>query len=268
MLTRKRFIIGACFLFLSCRSTQDNKSVKPLEDPPKNASTKSGASTQKANESPAKPKIESKVTELQIQQSCELPAQLFNSLVKINYPKRQTCKFTSKPNMQPRAGLIEATESTQASADVPPNTEICSIQVESSVDTKFHYNDFLVLTLNEFVIYASNKELSNRLESFAGLLKWDASRVLGSEIKDLHSPAFCLSSSENCQMPGTGQTGPVLIKLKYNEIAGLSKAMLGKETVPMNLVSTGDRVELEGQPDCSHEALDLTLRLNYIYRSK
>ncbi len=146
---------------------------------------------------------------------------------------------------------------------LPEGSEICSMTLESPATAKLQYDDFMILTIDDFVIFSSNKDIVPKLTQINGLYKWDFLKVREMPV-DFKALPYCIGAMERCMFPGTDTEGPVLLKLNYTEIAGITKAIQGKVQVPVDIVTTGDNDDSDDKMDCFHMALDLTVTLNYI----
>jgi hypothetical protein len=212
--------------------------------------------------------IETSSTDIQLNQSCSKPVQLLMSQVKVSFAKRQKCKFNVEPNKAPIQAFVQAREVSSAVLKLPENSEICTMTLESPADAKLKYDDFIILTIDDFVIFASNKDLVSKLGQTNGLYKWDFLKVRESKINDFKTAAYCIGAADRCKFPGTDTEGAVMLKLNYTEISGITNAIQGKAQVPIELIATGDNNDSPEKMDCYHEALDLTISLNYIKKPK
>ncbi len=209
--------------------------------------------------------IETATTELQLNQSCDKPVQLLSMVQKFSFlgPKT-TCSFGVAPNLERKNNFVQAREVFSRILKLPDNSEICSISLESPPDAKIRYDDFILFTIDDFVLFSSNKELVAKLNQVNAFYLWDFSKVVEMPIVDFKSPAYCVGAAERCKFPLTETDGPVTFKLNYAEIAGIAKAIQGKASVPFNLIATGD----DNDVDCFYTDLDLSITLNYIKKPK
>jgi hypothetical protein len=130
------------------------------------------------------------------------------------------------------------------------------------------YDDFIILTLDDFVVFSSNKDFLPKLDRLGTLYKWDFLKLRETPVKFDAEP-YCIGAIERCKFPRTDTEGPVLLKLNYSEIAGVTKAIQGKTQVPIDLIATGDNDDDPNRKmDCYHETLDLTVSMNYIKKPK
>jgi hypothetical protein len=211
--------------------------------------------------------LDTSTTELQLNQSCEKPVQLLQSQVKLNFPERKKCTFGVEPNKERKNGYLQAREVSSANMKLPPDSEVCSMTLESPASAMLHYDDFIILTIDDFVIFSSNKDFIPKLDQMNGLYKWDFLKVREMAV-NFESPPYCIGAMERCTFPPTDKPGPILMKLNNSEISGITKAIQGKAEVPVDLVATGDDNDSGNEIDCFHTALELTVTLHYIKKPK
>jgi hypothetical protein len=265
--------ILCCFGMFACKTSQfkrqTDEGTAPVIEIPDSAPRPATVQTK-----PAEPgstevssaSVEAATSTLQLNQTCERPVQLLNSIVKLNFPATtKFCSFGQAPNLTPLNNFVQARELSAGMLKLPDNSEICSITIESPADTMLKYDDFIVLTLDDFVVFASNKLLVAKLAQVNSFYKWDFAKVVGSPIDDFMGAPYCIGASDRCIFPGTDKVGPVLLKLNFSEISGITKTLQGKTAVPINIVATGDD---NVEKDCFHTALNLTISMSYIKKPK
>jgi hypothetical protein len=211
--------------------------------------------------------IETSATELQLNQSCEKPVQLLMSQVKLSFPESKKCAFNVEPNKAPIEASLQAQKVSTMNLKLPPDSEVCSMTLATPANAKVKYDDFLILAIDDFVIFSSNKDFIPKLDKINGLYKWDFLKVRESPVVFTALP-YCIGAMERCTFPGTDTEGPILLNLNYSEISGITKAIQGKAEVPVDLIATGDNDDSAEKMDCFHTALDLTVTLNYIKKPK
>lgn len=198
----------------------------------------------------------------QLIEECRKSADKIQSLSRVlNYPERKNCSFGTAPNLERRQGFHQALETTPGLIELPPGT-ICDMNIRSAPNAALHYDDFLVLTLAQQVLFASNSTLSDRLTKQQDLYTWDPSRIIGQSIGDFESRPYCLGTAANCRLPGHDERGPVSLNLSSQEIAPIALLVSGKEKVALDLFASGDNDD----EDCFHSAIELTVDLKYLPR--
>lgn len=211
--------------------------------------------------------IDTSTTDLQLNQSCEKPVQLLTTQVKLVFPESKKCAFNVEPNKAPIEAFLQAQKVSTQTLKLPLDSEICSMTLETPATAKVQYDDFLILAIDDFVVFSSNKDFIPKLDKLNGLYKWDFLKVRESPV-DFKALPYCIGAMERCTFPGTDTEGPILLKLNYSEITGITKAIQGKAAVPVDLIATGDNDDSDEKMDCFHTALDLTVTLNYIKKPK
>lgn len=261
------FVVLSCMSFAACKTNQFRSETETL---PKTETTpKSTAKAPVATETGTVTinTIDTSVSELQLNQSCDRPVQLLSSTVKLSFPgdPARVCKFNEAPNLEPKNAFVQAREITTAMLKLPENSEICSMTLDSAAGQTLRYDDFIVLTIDDFVLFSSNVLLTEKLAKMGNYFRWDFGKVVGEPIgMRFKDPAYCVGAAERCVFPGTESVGPVSMKLNYTEISGITKAIQGKAAVPVDLITTGDDNLTK---DCLHTTLDLAVTMTYIKKA-
>jgi hypothetical protein len=264
-------LIGS-FALIGCKTSQFRGKAEEAETAAEEAKITTSTPKVTTSKEPANVPVTSTVvntstTELQLNQSCEKPVQLLTSTVKLVFPESKKCAFNVEPNKAPIEAQLQAQKVSTQSLKLPADSEICSMNLETPANAKVQYDDFLILTVDDFVIFSSNKDFIPKLDKINGFYKWDFLKVRESPV-DFQALPFCVGAMERCTFPATDTEGPILLKLNYSEIAGIAKGIQGKAEVPVDLISTGDNDDSDTKMDCYHTALDLTVTLNYIKKPK
>ncbi|WP_141733739.1 hypothetical protein [Oligoflexus tunisiensis] len=266
-------ILIGTFGLVACKTSNFKGGAAAVENPPEEPQiTTTTPTVTTGTETPNIPpvdttSVDTSTTELQLNQSCEKPVQLLKSQVKLNFPERKKCRFNVEPNKEPRDAFLQAHEVSTSSLKLPEDSEICSMTLEAPANAKIQYDDFLILTIDDFVIFSSNKDFVPKLDQVNGLYKWDFLKVRGEPV-DFDALPYCIGAMDRCAFPKTDTVGPISFKLNYNEIVGIAKAIKGKAEVPVDLVATGDNDDSNEKMDCFHTALEITATLNYIKKPK
>lgn len=177
----------------------------------------------------------------------------------ISYPERKGCSFGVAPNLGKRDLWIQASETSTQQLTLPSGT-ICDISIESPKNALLHYDDMLVLSIENYAIFVSTENLLPFLEQKDGVYLWDFNRVVGKKPRDFGGKSYCIGDAAGCIIPDTDKTGPVAISLPNSKIAPIAVAIAGKTAVSMNLTATGDN----DNKDCSHTQLDVKVTFKYL----
>jgi hypothetical protein len=178
----------------------------------------------------------------------------------INYPERKTCTFGMNSNLARKDAFVQASEESLGTLTLPAG-EICAIDINSPADARLHYDDFLILSIDQRIVFMSNSGLESYLDApQQGILTWDFAKVVSQPIKNFEAAAYCLGNSSACVLPGHDKEGPVALQLTANEIAPIAAAISGKGSVAMNLTATGDNDDT----DCYHTELSVKVKIKYL----
>lgn len=178
----------------------------------------------------------------------------------LNYPERKTCSFGMNSNLARKDAFVQASELSPGTLTLPPG-EICAIDIDSPADARLHYDDFLILSIDQRIVFMSNSGLESYLDKpEQGILTWDFMKVVGQPIKNFEAASYCLGKGAACSLPGHDKEGPVSLHLTANEIAPIAAAISGKASVAMDLTATGDNDDT----DCYHTALSVKVKIKYL----
>jgi len=206
--------------------------------------------------------------------TCDTPGVKLETITQeINFPERTTaCAFGVAPNIEAKQEIVTASESQSVDLTLPKGT-ICSMNVSSNQDTKLLYDDFIILTLDNHILFASNRGINLYMERKGGILDWDFNNLVNKPVGNWDAQAFCLGKSAvvdetgnvtdpgDCQLPPTEKAGPFKMDLSGSTIAPIALAIQGKTSVPMKLIVTGDN---DPDKDCHHTELDLKATIKYL----
>ncbi len=265
-------VIVGSFGLVACKTSQFRGSAQEAETLAEE--TKVTTTTPKVTTTTETPNVpvtstvvDTSTTELQLNQTCDKPVQLLMSQVKLSFPESKKCAFNVEPNKEPKEAFLQAQKVSSMNLKLPADSEVCSMTLETPAAAKVQYDDFLILAIDDFVIFSSNRDFIPKLDKINGLHKWDFLKVRESPV-DFKALPFCIGAMDRCTFPATDTEGPILLKLNYSEISGITKAIQGKTAVPVDLIATGDNDDSADKMDCFHTALDLTVTLQYIKKAK
>ncbi len=179
---------------------------------------------------------------------------------KIRFPETTNCRFGSAGNLGRRDAYLQAMEAQTTSITLPGKAQLCGVSVTSAVST-IQYDDFMILTLNGYVLLSSNADILKGLEGGANTAyKWDFSRIRGTPV-DFDSPAYCMGSGSSvCTVPVTDTPGQFQMKVDPTSLIHLADQVVENHTLNFALVATGDNDDL----DCWHTELNLDFTLQYV----
>ena len=266
----KALKFGFLMLCASCGdSTFEGQTAQREDAPPKNMSSSNadpGTTSPTGQTTPGKVQAPTPLAVSQLQKTCQAAQdRLVVKSQAVNYPERKDCKFrtspsdTTNPNLERRDTFNQASETSSSPIQLPDGV-ICDIAIASPASAQLHYDDFLILTLHQQTLFASNKGLIEYLENSLNTFAWDWKRVVGKPIQNFGSSAYCVGATGECVLPGHDQVGPVRINLKSSSIAPIAVRLSGLSQTTLDLIATGDN----DNEDCYHSALDLTVEIAYI----
>ena len=179
----------------------------------------------------------------------------------IEYPERAGCSFGKAPNLAAKDAFFQAREISPATLDLPDGI-VCNLSIDSGAKAKFHYDDFLVFTISDHVLFSTNGLLTGFLPKDKEVYTWDFAKVVGKPIEDFEAKRYCIGKAEDCVLPPHDKKGNLLLKLESEEIAPIAAAIEGKQKVSLDLVALGDN----DHADCFHKELKLKVDIMYLPR--
>jgi hypothetical protein len=179
---------------------------------------------------------------------------------KIRFPETSNCRFGTAGNLGRRDAYLQAMEAQTTAITLPGKAQLCGVSVTSAVST-IQYDDFMILTLNGYVLLSSNADILKGLEgSPSTAYKWDFSRIRGVPV-DFDSPSYCMGSGSSlCTIPVTDTPGQFQMQVDPTSLIHLADQVVENHTLNFALVATGDNDD----QDCWHTELNLDFTLQYV----
>ncbi len=181
---------------------------------------------------------------------------------KIDFPENGYCDFLSPPNIAKSDLTVTASETQKVNLNLPEGV-ICSLKVKSSENTSMKYDDFIILTIDNHVLFSSNNKIVENFDKNKEIYDWNFSKLVGKKLTDKEwvDSHYCLGGAENCTIPKTEVAGSFDVNFPATTIAPISAMIQGKASVPVNLIVTGDN---DADKDCHHTDLSLTISGQYL----
>jgi hypothetical protein len=188
----------------------------------------------------------------------------------LHFPERQECSFGENGNGPIQNGEQRAREAQLQKVSLPDNGIICDLtrfrsikkplpdQDDFDTDAEIHYDDFLFLTLNDFVLMGSNSVIVDKFDKKGDMPIWDWTKVYGSSFEGENS-SFCLGDG-SCQIPGHDKKGPINLELDAVATHQLSAELTNLTEAHFSVIATGDN----DPGDCFHTDITIDMSLNYI----
>jgi hypothetical protein len=179
---------------------------------------------------------------------------------KIRFPETRNCRFGTAGNLPRKDGHLQAMEAQTTSITLPGKAQLCGVSVNSQIST-IQYDDFMILTLNGYVLLSSNSQILEGLEGSADTAyKWDFNRIRGIPV-DFDSPSYCMGAGSSlCTVPVTDTPGQFHFQVDPTSLIHLADQVVENHTLNFALVATGDNDDR----DCWHTELNLDFTLQYV----
>ncbi len=178
----------------------------------------------------------------------------------IRFPEQANCQWSKDGNLARKDAYLQAAEAQSSSIELPSNTQLCGLSIGSQAGT-LHYDDFIILTLNGYVLLSSNQKLLSPLSGTADTAyQWDFAKVRGQAV-DFNSPAFCMGAmASSCQVPVTDIPGKFSFEIDPTSLLHLADRIFDQRSLNFSLIGTGDNDDR----DCFHTDMTLEFTLQYI----
>ena len=184
------------------------------------------------------------------------------------FPEREDCswgRWKNRRNLGPDDNLwkknyyLQAREVQTHTLDIPKFAVLCELEVSSHTDDNIQYDDFLVLTLNDYILMLSNHLLLREMPVENDFYFWDFSKIKG-KYYEFHGDRFCFEGYQSCEFPGHDVPGPVDFFLDTDSLSPLASILEKEEELKFNVIATGDN----DRGDCWHTDLFLNIKSNYV----
>ena len=183
------------------------------------------------------------------------------------YPEREDCQWGNRKNKSsdPYANLwkrdyyLQAREVQTHTLDIPNYAVLCELEVTSHTDDNIQYDDFLVLTLNQYILMLSNHLLLREMPIKNDFYFWDFAEIKG-KYYEFHGDRFCFEGYQSCEFPGHDVPGPVDFYIGTDSLSPLASILEKEESLEFSVIATGDN----DRYDCWHTDLYLNIRGSYV----
>ncbi len=176
----------------------------------------------------------------------------------ITFPENKNCSWNQSGNLGRKDRYLQAVEIQSATIELPQQSQLCGLEVASAATT-LHYDDFLLLTINDSILLSSNQQIINGLgTSGTGTYEWDFARIRGIAV-NFGSPAYCAGAS-SCQVPVTDVPGKFQFAIDPTRLEAIAEKVVGLHQFDFALIATGDNDDR----DCYHTEFSLQFKLQYI----
>lgn len=178
----------------------------------------------------------------------------------INFPATENCRFGTAGNLARRDTYLQAIEGQSSTITLPDKSLLCGLELSSPAAT-IQYDDFMILTLNGYVLLSSNKKILEGLEgSLNSAYKWNFSQIRGVAI-DFNAAPYCLGKESSlCVVPETDVPGKFQLDINPDSLINLADSLVDQHKLNFSLIATGDNDDR----DCRHTAISLDFAMQYI----
>ena len=174
--------------------------------------------------------------------------------------KNDTCNYSGTGNLCAKQAHLQAQAIQSKSLQLPQNAVLCALEIESS-SQEIQYDDFLIFTLDDYLLMLSNDKLLRKMPKKNGLYVWDFEEIKGREY-GFEGDRHCLGDSSSCVLPGHDRPGPVNFSVDTESLVKLSDQMKGQQNYRFDVIATGDN----DRGDCWHTDLNLNVKIKYVVK--
>lgn len=183
------------------------------------------------------------------------------------FPEREDCSWGTKhkrhadpyANLRKRNHYLQAREFQTHTLDIPKYAVLCELEVSSHTDDNIQYDDFLVFTLNDYILMLSNHFLLREMPVKNDFYFWDFAEIKG-KYYEFHGDRFCFDGYKSCEFPGHDIPGPVDFFLDTSSLSPLASILEKEETLSLKVIATGDN----DRYDCWHTDIYLNIKSQYV----
>ena len=195
-------------------------------------------------------------------EGCKDPTKIQTLQQNLNFKERQDCSFGMGDNLPIKNNFVTARESQTIKADLPPDSVVCDIRMESE-QADLHYDDFLFITLNNDILVASEVGFGDLFAPVNGLKPWDWEKIKGKPFSlaqgDTKGVPYCLNDPE-CKVPGHDMVGAFKYSVDIEGVPALAAKVINQQSMDFTVIATGD----DNAGDCDHSTFNLNLTVEYV----
>lgn len=175
----------------------------------------------------------------------------------VSFASVKECAWNRDGNLGRKDKHYQARMMQSKDMNIPTGAVLCSLDVRSKSD-RIHYDDVMLLTINNNVILSSAKDVPGFLGG-GNVPKWDFERVKGKR-GDFNSGEFCLGQNSRCELPGHDKKGSIAVDFEDGVMLDLASEIgYGSQKV-MNVITLGDN----DKEDCFHSGIELEVQYTYV----
>ena len=186
------------------------------------------------------------------------------------FPERVDCSFKSifhhentditPGNLCRKDRYLQAREWQTVDVELPDNAVICGMEIVSRQD-QIQYDDFLIFTIEDYILMLSNTDLLRHMPRMDGAYVWDFEAIKGKKY-GFNGGRYCLGNNSTCAFPGHDKQGSVNFSVDTEALAPISAKLQGKSSYSFSAIATGDN----NDEDCWHTDLELDVKIRYVLK--
>ncbi len=250
-----RIIIGtaATSLLLSCSDKSEFKGGVATQSVQKPASNDAVPTPDPVVKDPISAPVESET----ISDRCK-GSKLEQVEQAIVFPEKKGCEWKSPAERKDR--YLTDMQSSEVALKIPSDGILCDIDISSADSINFRYDDMLIFSLEDSVLFSSNEDLKKRFTKTGEVYTWSKDKLvsLTEMFGEFDGAPYCLGDGQ-CIIPKTDEPGKLSVKMSIGSLAPIVAKFKGKSSLPLVLAASGDNDD----SDCSHSELKLTVKMKF-----
>ena len=170
----------------------------------------------------------------------------------IEFPATQECSWNENDNLPRRNGYQQARTTQNVRIELNPHEYACDLRSEFSKDeggvsTQLHYDDSILFTINQRLLFASTRRVTHFLsQDNDGYYIYDWSELRGQSLHD--SSPYVLGDESESILPAHDVAGDFYLAIEQEEINTLMNSIFTEQALSFDLTVTGDN----DNGDCEH----------------
>lgn len=178
----------------------------------------------------------------------------------LDFAEHRGCDFGQAPQLEKKDQHLQAFVISQKTLTSPNNVILCNLTLQSKPESLLQYDDYLVISLDQHVLVASNSAIVTHLEKAGVFYQWNTDRLRGESLGDINAAPYCVEGLSSCSIPGHEERAKVELSFESRAIANLALELAGRSEIAVNLIVSGDNDDT----DCFHTDLTLEAELSYL----
>lgn len=181
----------------------------------------------------------------------------------VEFPAQSGCNWNAAGTLGPSDRIFRGHETQWASYDMSAGEHICDVRFEfasdqGGIDFQLRYDDHLLLTFNDRIVFATDEPLVRDMARDAGgyaLFEW---RQMYDQPMNFYPQAWAVGDDFLINLPSHDTLGAAAIAIDPQAVTDLTSSALSENTLDLALHSFGDN----DPTDCGHTGLGFWVEID------